>query len=141
MQTTIVVHPSFHSFHSDFCRCLAPSRRLAFLSETPRDWLDHTGYNQDAPDASVFVACVEAPDAALFKEWVVFPCAIAVLLLICGTQMGKVKSIFFRYTESTSHKKQQHDPGYLILDGNKVTERSKADTKWCDAAAPIALPD
>jgi hypothetical protein len=65
----------------------------------------------------------------------VFPCAIAVLLLICSTQMSKVKGIFFRYAETASHKKQQHDPGYLIIQGSKIVERSKTDPKWCACAA------
>jgi hypothetical protein len=125
------VHPIFHSYHYIFCRCLKMNTRLALLTRADSEWLEEHGYNQHLSEDDVFIACIAAPDSGLFREWIVFPCAIAVLLLICSSQIPKAKALWNRYTESSTHKKQQHDPGYLIIDGNKCTERSKNDTLWC----------
>jgi hypothetical protein len=131
VQTTLLVHPAFHSYFQGFCACLTPGTRLAFFARTPRAWLAAHGFNQAAPPGvPVFVACIDKPDSSLFREWIVFPCAIAVLLLICSLQVSKVKALWNRYTETSWHKKQQHDPGYLIIEGDKCTERAKADPLW-----------
>lgn len=131
MQTTLLVHPAYHSFFGDFCHCLAPGSRLAFLTRLPPGWIEATGYNEAGPGTEdIFVACISAPVSGLFREWVVFPAAIVVLVLICVLQVGKVQALWKRYTESAWHKKQQHDPGYLVIDGNRAHERAQTDPLW-----------
>lgn len=138
----LVVHPSFHSYAPGFCRCLPPNTRLAFFTRVPQSWLARVGFNRPAPtDTTIFVACVEAPDFGLFKEWVVFPCAVAVLLIICATQVRP---------ESERHAWGVY--AWLQSIGNAAGGRVRTSllhalaTRWSDqsscrercAAAPVA---
>lgn len=131
MQTSLVVHPLYHSFYDGFCHCLGRKQRIAYLTLPGKAWLHKFGHNNFAPDdTSIFVACVDAVDSDLFREWVVFPAAMVMLLLICCTQVPEASVLWNRYN-STFRKKQQHDPAYLIMQGHACFERNKLDSEWC----------
>jgi hypothetical protein len=132
VQVSLVVHPIFHNFHEGFCRCFQPTKRLAYFVRVSEEWIAEYGYNKPSPKNSpIFIACIDGVIETLFKEWVVFPMAMAVLLLICGMQVPEVKVLWPRCTENVLTKKQQHDPGYLIFNGDSCVERDKDDPEWC----------
>jgi hypothetical protein len=131
LQTSLVVHPLYHSFYDGFCHCLSHTQRISYWTRPGKTWLDRFGYHKPGPkDTSVFVTCIDKVDAELFKVWIVFPGAIVVLLLICCTQVPEASVLWNRYN-STFRKKQQHDPCYLIIQGDSCIERNKLDPEWC----------
>jgi hypothetical protein len=131
VQASLVVHPLFHNFQDGFCKCFEQGQRLAYFTRVSSEWITEHGYNMDAPkDTPIFTVCIDAVNKTLFKEWVVFPIAMAVLALICGTQVPKAKVLWTRYTENSLIKKQQHDPGFLIITADDCVKRKDDDPEW-----------
>lgn len=137
MQTQLIVHPVYHAYSKDYCICEDARRRLAYFTRPTNH--SQPWATQQNMEPHTMVVCVEALNPDLFKDWVVFPCALAVLFLICGAQLPKLKVFWNRYTAGSVHKKLQHDPGHLFLHNRKWHRREKGDKEWYAARGPTCF--
>eukprot|EP00892_Ulva_mutabilis_P007895 jgi/Ulvmu1/5478/UM023_0014.1 len=124
----LMVHPMYYSYHTEFCRCTDTRNRVAFLARPPTSWLESPAIGGPAPAASAVIpVCLPHPDPDLLKLWVVFPSAMAVLLLIITMQCVSVVASWHKYRASTRRRKSEHSPGWLVHDKNKLNVRDRSD--------------
>lgn len=132
VQVQLLVHPLYYSYHTDLCSCVDPRNRVAFFARPPSSWLNSSAYGGPAPPgAAVMPICVPRPDPDLLKLWIVFPSAMALLLLIISLQCASVASSWHKYRESSRRRKSEHNPGWLVRDKSHFHVRDRSDPLWC----------
>ena len=134
----LLVHPLYYSFHTEFCTCADPRNRVAFFARPPTSWLESPAFGGPAPpDAAVIPVCVPLPDPDLLKLWIVFPSAMAVLLLIISMQCASVLTSWQKLRASLRRRKWEHNPGWLVNDKNELLVRDRSDPLRCALPVPL----
>lgn len=135
----LLVHPLYYSYHTDFCSCTDKRNRVAFLARPPAAWLNSSAYGGPAPpDANVIPVCIPLPDPDLLKLWIVFPSAMALLLLIISMQCVSVVASWHKHRESSRRRKSEHSPGWLVRDKSQLHVRDRSDPLRCGPTSPAA---
>jgi hypothetical protein len=135
LQAMLVVHPSYHGWNNKACFCLENRYRLAYMTRPSDRWLKEDHATLAPTDLTVVSVCIRRVDSNLMQMWVVLPCGIFIVVVICATQVTAAAAFWQRYAGTYARRKAQHNPGFLVLGSRAAQESVRRSNNWCGSSS------